>query len=567
VAPNLLAIFPLFAIDPSVFDEHQLAIYLGAVGLVVVISGLVSGLVERGPISQVIVFVALGVLVGPWGFDVVNLSVDSPAVETVGTVALVLVFFTDAIKINLGQLKSNWLLPALALGPGAVFTVLLIAGAAKLAFDLSWPLTFLVAAILASTDAVLLRDVVNNRHVPRAVRHTLSVEAGTNDVIVLPLLLIFVSIATAESRSAVGWVGFAFKLYVLGPLVGVAVAYLAIKAMSWLRRRQLIRRDYESIYSIGVSFVAFAAAQLIGGSGFIAAFAAGITIALIDDELCECFLEYGETTAEMAMLLTFVFIGAALIDSAWETMSLAAIAFAVFSLLIARPLPFMFVLRNASISRAGKYMIAWFGPRGLNSLLLAVLAIAAGIPQGERVFGIVSVVVVLSMIVHGGTATPVLSWYGRNLRKADLPEENAADAVTLFDGDKTWNTTADVPRMTVAELNAMLQRGEPVTIIDVRRQTAFERDLQRIPGSIRIPVDELIDRLGEVPRDRPVVLWCACDQEYSSARAALILLGEGDRDVYALKDGWQAWIDAGFDVEPYASHGRSHTAVDLQLVN
>ena len=169
---------------------------------------------------------------------------------------------------------------------------------------------------------MLLRDVLNNRHVPRSVRNTLSVEAGTNDIIVLPLLLLLISIATGESRSAAGWVGFALKLYVLGPMVGVAVAYSAVRAMGWLRRRQLIRRDYESIYSIGVAFLAFSSAQLIGGSGFIAAFAAGLTIALVDEELCDCFLEYGETTAEMAMLLTFVFIGAALIDSAVDMFSL-----------------------------------------------------------------------------------------------------------------------------------------------------------------------------------------------------------------------------------------------------
>lgn len=75
-------------------------------------------------------------------------------------------------------------------------------------------------------------------------------------------------------------------------LVGIGVAYVGIKAMSWLRQRQLMRRDYESIYSIGIAFVAYAAAQLVGGSGFIAAFAAGLTIALLDEALCDCFLEY-----------------------------------------------------------------------------------------------------------------------------------------------------------------------------------------------------------------------------------------------------------------------------------
>ena len=498
----------LMATEPGGFDEHKLAIYLGAVGLVVIISGLVSGLVERGPISQVVVFVALGVLVGPWGFDVVNLAVDSPAVETVGTISLVLVFFTDAIKINLGQLRSNWLLPALALGPGAILTIILIAFAARVAFDLSWTLTFLIAAILASTDAVLLRDVINNRHVPRAVRHTLSVEAGTNDVIVLPLLLVLISLATGEENSARDWVEFAASLYLLGPIIGVGVAFVAIKALTWLRKRHLIRRDYESIYSIGVAFVAFAAAQMVGDGGLIAAFAAGLTIALIDEELCDCFLEYGETTAEMAMLLTFVFLGGALIDSAVDSFSTVTFLFGLFALVVARPLPFLIVLRRTNLSRAGRLMIAWFGPRGLNSLLLTVIAIAAGIPAPDAVFGIVSVVVVLSMIVHGASATPVLSWYGRSLQRSDLPEEVAVDAGTLFAPDGVIRNSEHVPRMPVDRLARMIEGNEPVTVIDVRREAALERSGQTIPGSLRIPVDDLRDRLALIPRDRPVVLWC-----------------------------------------------------------
>ncbi len=499
----------ILASAPGDFGEHKLAIYLGAVGLVVIVSGLVSGLVERGPISQVVVFVALGVVAGPWGFDVVDLNIDSPAVEIVGTISLVLVFFTDAVKINLGQLRSNWLLPALTLGPGAIATIVLITGAAKIAFDLSWTLCFLIATILASTDAVLLRDVLNNRHVPRAVRHTLSVEAGTNDVIVLPLMLILISIASSENRSALGWFGFAIKLYLLGPLIGVAVAFLAVRALGWLRKRQLMRRDYESIYSIGVAFIAFASAQLIGGSGFIAAFAAGLTIALVDEELCDCFLEYGETTAEMAMLLTFVFIGAALVESAIDTLSLAALLFAVFALGIARPLPFMVILRKSRASLAGKLMISWFGPRGLNSLLLMVLAIAAGVPQSDHLFGITSLVVVLSMIAHGASATPVLSWYGRSLRRQDLPEEIATDVGTLLDVGDTLTHPDAVPRMAVADLKAMVDFGQPVTIVDVRRESAYESSGMKIPGSMRIPIDEIAERIREIPKDRPVVLTCA----------------------------------------------------------
>jgi NhaP-type Na+/H+ or K+/H+ antiporter len=491
------------------FDEHKLAVFLGAIGLVVIISGLLSGLVERGPMSQVLVFVALGVVVGPWGFDVIDLKIDSPAIQAVGTVSLVLVFFTDAIKVNLGQLRSQWLLPALALGPGALLTILFIGAIAIGLLDLPWSLAFLVGAVLASTDAILLRDVLNSRIVPRAVRHTLSIEAGANDVIVLPAVLVLAAIAAHDSKTAGEWIGFAAKLLVLGPVVGVAVAYVSIRAVVVLRRRQLVRRDYESLYSIGVAFVAFAAAQWVGGSGFLAAFAAGLSIALIDEELCDCFLEYGETTAEMAMLITFVFLGAALVDSAVNALSARTLVFAVLVLGVARPLAFMIVLARSQASRAGRLMIAWFGPRGLASLLLTILAVTAGIPAGDRVFGIVSVVVVMSILVHGISTTPLLNWYGRRLRQADLPEEVAADAGTLLNTGDERIREQDVPRLPPAALKGMLHAGEPVTVIDVRREAAYESSGKRIPGSIRIPVDELLDRLHEIPRDRPVVLSCA----------------------------------------------------------
>lgn len=450
-------------------DEHRLAIYLGLIGLIVIASGLVSGLVERGPFSQVLVFVALGVLVGPAGLDAFDFGIDSAAVEVVGTISLVLVFFTDAVKINLGQLRANWILPAIALGPGAVLTVLLIALSARIAFNLSWTLTYLIAAVLASTDAVLLRDVINDRRVPRAVRHTLSIEAGMNDVIVLPLVLLFATLAAGGTRGTGDWVEFAFDLYVFGPLIGVAVAFAAIRAVGWLRRRHLIRRDYESIYSIGVAFVAFAAAQLAGGSGFVAAFAAGLTIALMDEELCDCFIEYGETTAEMAMLLTFVFLGAALVEAAIDAAGATTLLFAAFVLLVARPVAMLITIRRSRASWGGRLMIAWFGPRGLNTLLLTILAVAAGIPEQDRVFGIVGVVVLCSMVVHGISATPTIAWYTRRVRRTELPEEVAADAGTLLHLDRHPSDPAAVPRMEPAELYRRLHTGEPITVVDIRR--------------------------------------------------------------------------------------------------
>ena len=150
--------------------------------------------------------------------------------------------------------------------------------------------------------------------------------------------------------------------------------------------------------------------RLCGGAdwsaaaGSIAAFAAGLTIALIDEELCDCFLEYGETTAEMAMLLTFVFLGGGVDRFGGRFAERRHRALRGLRRSSSR-VRFRSWSRSARTraSRAGRLMIAWFGPRGLNSLLLVVIAIAAGIPEAEQVFGIVSVVVVISIVVHGAS--------------------------------------------------------------------------------------------------------------------------------------------------------------------
>ncbi len=501
---------PTIVLQPSgPVNERSIATLIGAIGLVIIISGLVARFVERGPFTQVIVFIALGVILGPHGLRVFDLAYDAPATIAAGTIALALIFFTDAMDLNLGQIRQHWLLPALALGPGAVLTILGTGFAAGLLFSLPWAVTLLVATVLASTDAVLLRDVVNDRRVPRAVRHTLTIEAGTNDVVVLPLMLLLTAIAAGSSRTLWGWIGLGIRVYVLGPLVGVVIAYIAIRLMVALRKRDLVRRDYESLYSIGVAFVAFAAAHIAGGSGFLAAFAAGLTIALMDEELCDCFLEYGKTTAEMAMLTTFVLLGPALVEAAFDSLGWRTLVFALIVLLVARPVAFLLVLSRSSASWPGRLMLAWFGPRGLNTLLLTVLAIAAGAPHAADIFGIVAVVVCGSIMIHGVSSTPIISWYSKRVHQASLPEETAVDAATLLQVGGDASRLSTVQRITPAAVKLALEAGEPLTILDVRRASAWQSSGQRIPGSQHIPIDEIEERLDELPRDRPVVVLCS----------------------------------------------------------
>jgi NhaP-type Na+/H+ or K+/H+ antiporter len=397
--------------------------------------------------------------------------------------------------------------------------------------------------------------VLNDKRVPKSIRNTLGVEAGTNDVIILPLVLIATAIAAGEHRTNREWVEFGFDLYVLGPILGILVAFISIKLLNVVRSRQLVRHDYESLYSIGVAFVAYAAAQSIGGSGFLAAFAAGLTISFMDTELCDCFIEYGETTAEMAMLLTFVFLGGALLLSAQDAFGAKTMFFALFVIFIARPVAFFISLFHANISRDGKIALAWFGPRGLNSLLLVILAIVEGLPDAEIVFGIVSVVVLASVVLHGSSATPLLNWYEKKQKQRSLPEETAVHPAALLNAEVKPTPLAAVPRMTVDELHTLMLTDAPRTIFDVRRRNA-ETESRSIPGAIRTTVDDLGDWIGKLPKEPPIVLFCACPEEMTAARGALLFMESGFKHVYALQGGWVAWQEAGYPIaerEPVAA--------------
>ncbi|MDP9369084.1 MAG: cation:proton antiporter, partial [Chloroflexota bacterium] len=209
----------------------------------------------------------------------------------------------------------------------------------------------------------------------------------------------------------------------------------------------------------------------------------------------------------VAMLLTFVFLGGALVTAALSALDLRTLFFALFTLVLARPLAFLASLARSEASTDARLLLAWFGPRGLNSLLLLILAVAEGVPDVDILFGVVSVVVLGSIVLHGTSATPLAAWYGRTARREELPEETLADAGHLLHVGPDGGPS--VPRMLPADLKQRLDAGDPTTILDVRRMAVFGSSGRRIPGAIRMPVDDILSRLPEIPPGAPVVLYCA----------------------------------------------------------
>jgi NhaP-type Na+/H+ or K+/H+ antiporter len=494
---------------------------LALVGSVIVIAALISGLIERVALPQVAVFLALGAALGPSGLGLLDVTLDSPILRVVATLSLTLVLFTDAVSLNIAEIRRHGTLALLVLGPGTMLTAAMVAVAAWWLLDLPPAGAAILGAALASTDPVLLRGLLRRRDIPGPARQALRLESGLNDAVLLPVVLVAMAFAGAGSSDASpNWARLGIDLFLLGPGAGVAVGLAAVAMLDLVRRRVGVRRDYESIYSLGIAFTAYAAAEAVHGSGFLAAFAAGLTIAAFDVELCDCFLEYGETTAEMALLFTFVLFGSSLIWSGFAMASGAAVLFTLLVLLV-RPIAFLASLARTNLDRRSRALIAWFGPRGLSSLLLVLLPVFAGQPGSDRLFAICCLVVLVSVVLHGGTPM-FLSRGARRAAPAPVPgrglrppgEDGQGDGLSP-DGEMA-GTAAREPgatseRITLEELRRLQQSGAPVIVLDARSDRTYDGSDLQARGAVRLPPEHVIEQAAalRLPHDAWLVAFCA----------------------------------------------------------
>jgi NhaP-type Na+/H+ or K+/H+ antiporter len=461
----------------------SLTLMFGLIGAVVVIASLLSGFIERTNFPQVAVFLALGALVGPHGLGVLDVGLDSPMLRMVATLSLTLVLFTDALTLDLQEVKKHAALATIILVPGTLIVAGLIAWAGMITLGLPIALAAILAAPLASTDPVLLRGLLKRPSLPSAARQALRLESGLNDVVLLPIVLIAMALATQGSQQT-GPAKLLLQMLVIGPGAGALIAWLAIMLLQNIRTRVGVRRDYESLYSLGVALAAFAAAEALHGSGFLAAFAAGLTIAAIDVELCDCFREYGETTAEMLLLFTFVLLGTSLMWVGLSSITTALVIFVVLAL-AARPLALLVALWRTHTDSEAKRAIIWYGPRGLSSLLLILVAVFGSAPGSAELFNIATVVVLVSIVLHGGSMMSLSS----------LRSPVAESAPTV---------------VTPAQLKEKIAAGEPVWLLDVRTEKSFLSSDELIKGSIRIhPQHARRDAVQQaVPKEEWAALFC-----------------------------------------------------------
>jgi NhaP-type Na+/H+ or K+/H+ antiporter len=495
---------------------------LALVGIVIIVASLLSGVLDRSGVPLVAVFLGLGAALGPLGLGLVDITLETPTLQVLATLALVLVLFTDAVTLETTQVRSHRALAWRLLVPGTLLPAALSAVAARQLLDLSWPMAWVLGAALASTDPVILRSLLRSPTLPPTTRIALRLETGMNDVALVPVLVVAMLLAGSglQGDAPVGpELGrHLLGLFLLGPALGAAVGWIGIVALVQVRTRVGVRRDYESLYALGLALSAYAAAEGVGGSGFLAAFAAGLMVAVQDVELCDCFLEYGESTAEMMMLFTFVAFGASLIWSGVTALEPATLGIAAVAIL-GRSAVLYPILGGKGVTERDRRLIALLGPRGLSALLLALLPVFAGMPGAERLFAITCLTVLLSVLLHG-SAIAMLMRGARPAAAAAAPDAGASQAprdhapaaratLPVVDGDSPRD---DEPaRITVEETRLMLDRGEPVVLVDVRAERSYRADSLQATGAVRLSPEDPVRaaEAAHLPRDATLALYCA----------------------------------------------------------
>ena len=398
--------------------------------------GLVSRRLEGTVLTAPIVFVVAGAILGPAGLGLVEVNLDDHTVLLVGEIALALVLFTDAARINLSALRQNEGLPLRLLGIGMPLTIALgTASAALLLTDLTFWEAAIVGTVLAPTDAALGQAVVSNPRVPGRVRQALNVEAGLNDGLSVPFLALFLTLAVAEEelQPASYWIHFALEQVGLGILVGVGVGLTGSWFMSWASKREWMTDSSQRLALLALAIIAWALADTVGGNGFIAAFVGGLAVGPTVERVGEQLIRFTEAEGHMLNLSVF-FIFGVLVVGLLVSLSWHVALYALLSLTVIRMLPVALSLYGTHLRGISLLFAGWFGPRGLASIVLGLLVVAeAPLLSGrDEIELVVALTVLLSVLLHGVTAAPLSAVYAHRVEgmAANAPEKQGSVELT-----------------------------------------------------------------------------------------------------------------------------------------
>jgi NhaP-type Na+/H+ or K+/H+ antiporter len=392
-------------------------IELAVLALFVFCFSLVAGRLERAVVSGPMLFVLAGLLMGPLWLGWFDGDATSTELRVLADLTLATILFIDAANADFGTLKRQFRIPSrmLLVGlPGAIFLGTLFAA---LLFDV---LTLYEAAILgtmlAATDAALGKAVVTNKAVPARIREGLNIESGLNDGLCVPILFVFIALAVGTG-SEEGGTPLALKLVAeelgIGLAVGLGLTAIGTRLLRWCLSKGWVTEIWTQVIVVALAISCFSVAQSLHGSGYIAAFTGGLLFGFRAKEATHKMVLTAEATGETLALMTWMLFGAMVIGQSAQYFTWEMLVYALLSLTVIRMLPIYLSLAGTGETTASKLFLGWFGPRGLASIVFAIIVVNESVPGGEFVAMVVVLTVFFSLVAHGVSANPLATLLGR----------------------------------------------------------------------------------------------------------------------------------------------------------
>ncbi|HKI92747.1 MAG TPA: cation:proton antiporter [Gaiellaceae bacterium] len=391
------------------------------IGVLLGTTAALSGWLHGTVLSTSVLSLLAGIVLAATG--VISVSPGEELVVVVVELALLLTLFSDGLVAERELLRIHWRPPVRALVVAMPLTLILLALFGELLFPISWSEAFLLGAVLAPTDPVVTSSVVTSERVPRLIRHTLNLESGLNDGLALPLVLFFLVLASPGGDAAAEAVSLLGEV-VAGASIGVALALAA----GWLLGHLPgggIRPHYEGVYALGVALAAFGLAEVTYGNGLIAAFVCGIGFAVARSELPAAFLHFNENVSAAFQVITFVIFGALIVVTGWHGSVWRLVLFIAFALFVARPAAVWVSFAGIDLPRSQRLFVAWFGPKGVASMLFALFVLNSHESHRTLIFDLASFVVISSILAHGLTDTVGARWIESRIARPGRGEQQA----------------------------------------------------------------------------------------------------------------------------------------------
>jgi NhaP-type Na+/H+ or K+/H+ antiporter len=386
---------------------------LAVVAAIIVLWAAVSGQAERIGITAPMVFVFTGLALG--GEQALHITLSASTIRVGSELTLVMVLFADAARVRVSSIRQDIGIPARLLSIGLVLTIGLGALMAHLIFgSMGLWLALLVALCLAPTDAGLGAGIVTNASVPSRVRRALNVESGLNDGIVAPLVALAVAVVAGQSHEKSASLLHALREIGLGAVVGVGGGFV----VGWLLT-VAVRRGWTEQGAVGVATIAaalgsYAFAVSIHGNGFVAAFLAGLCFGIFRHRIGPRVLELTEGSGQLLACLVWFAFGAAMLRPAISSpLVLRSLVYAVISLTVIRMVPVAIAMIGTRLGGPTVAFMGWFGPRGLASVIFALLASDQLGQKASTVVTVVSITVALSVLAHGLSADVLIHRYAK----------------------------------------------------------------------------------------------------------------------------------------------------------